>query len=133
VRQLDQLVEAARDAGRLPAEVARRERDIVFRGQVREEPALLDDVAHAPPQRTDRHRIDRLAPEENLALARPCESRDQAQERGLAAAGGSQEDAGAGAERQRRRLQRRHTVVALHDAAQLDDGSGVHPRVIRGA
>ena len=82
-----QLVEAARDAGGVPAEVARHQRRVVRGGEVREQPAVLDHVADAAAQRLDRVRRRAGPPSTRTS---PGVGRDepdqQAQQRRLAAA-----------------------------------------------
>ena len=67
-------------------DVAPLQRDIGARGQVREQAAVLNDVADAAPKFHDRSGCDRLAVELDCAAIRFDQADDQAQKGGFAAA-----------------------------------------------
>ncbi len=128
----EQLVDARRDPGPLPAQQPGDGRDVVGDRQVREQADLLDDVADLAPQ-VGRVAIEhRAAVEQDVAAGRVDHAVDQPHRRRLAAARRPDEHADlAGRDGQRQVLDRgrRGARVALGHVAQLELGRTGPPAI----
>src|SRR5260370_11183095 len=113
------------DARLLPAEIARHQGDVPARAQVRKQPAFLDDVAHAAPERERIARPELDAFEADPAGVGLEQADHEAQQRRLAAAARPEQDRGP------RRLElevdgpeRARARVAFFYTEQLNHGAG---------
>ena len=118
-----------------PALAAQPEGDVFEHGHVQEQRVLLEHGVDRPSMR--RQRRDVFAMQPDRAGADVFEPGDAAQERGLAAAGGSEErEELAVADRERDPVQGGHVAVAFDDPVDIDgDPAGarlrpVHPRPV---
>ena len=116
---------------------ARRQRHVLDGGQVRKEPALLNDVADASPRRA----AERPTVEEHLAGVGHDEPHEQAQQRRLAAARRAEQhrrppapklevdlDGELPAEGLAYRAERKHPRIIRQNRRPLSDGPLVHPQ-----
>ena len=87
-----ECLEAPLDASAIPFQLAGHQRDVAGCGQVRKEPAVLDDVSHSMPDRPDGGPADRVAVEANATRIGRQQAEHQSQQRRFAAATGSQQD-----------------------------------------
>ena len=95
--------------------------DVSAGGQVREQPAVLDDVPDPQPDGPGGGRRDRLAVERDRAGVRLDQPDEQPQEGGLAApAGADQHGRPPGRHLERQRAEGRPPGVHLRDAAQRE-------------
>ena len=85
--QVDQLVDPARDGGRVLAEQAGGDPDVLGHRHVRKQADALEDVADAAAQHDRIDGPDVLAVDPDRAFARVDQPVDQPQQRGLAGAG----------------------------------------------
>jgi hypothetical protein len=122
--QLQQLVYARARPSPVPAQQPGHCRHVLGDGQVRKEPDLLDDVAHAEAKL---HRVDVgdvLLIVEDAAAGRLDHPVDHLQRRRLAAAGGSDQGAGLAGRDLEAQLVHRHLTVciALADVLETEHG-----------
>ena len=91
MREFDDRGQPRGDAPAVPSQVACEQRDVVARGQVREQPAILDHVAGPVAYRFHRCRAEGHAVDLDRSGVRRQQADQQPQQRGLAAAAGTEQ------------------------------------------
>ncbi|MGY4430255.1 hypothetical protein ACVWWO_002732 [Bradyrhizobium sp. F1.13.1] len=84
LHELEQLIDSRRDIRCRDAEQFRRDPDIVGDAQMREQPAALEDIADAAPQRDRIDRLHVVALDRDRAVIRLDQAVGQPQQRRLA-------------------------------------------------